>query len=381
MANTLTSLIPTIYESLDIVSREWSGMTMAVARNTSAERAALNQSILVPITQAQAASDNTPGVTSPDTGDQTIDNASITISRSKYVPVRWNGEQTRGMQNAGTYDDIILKQFAQGFRTLVNLIEADLCSLYPYASRAYGTAGTTPFGTAGDLSDVAGVQQILDDNGAPTGNRRLVFNSAALANLRGKQNVLFKVNESGTDELLRRGTISELEGMFLHTSAGTKLQTKGTGTSYQSNNVSGYAVGATSLAVDTGTGTILAGDVLTATGDTNKYIVGTALSAGSLAINNPGLQATLADNVAVTVGNSYRANLAFDQDAIQLVVRPPALPQGGDSAEDSYFFLDDRSGITFEIALYKQFLQNVYHIRAAWGYAVVKPAHTCILLG
>src|SRR3954452_538481 len=83
MANTLTSLDPTIYESLDVVSREMVGFIPAVSRDSSAERAALNQSILVPVTPAQAAADNTPGVTPPNTGDQTIANVSMTISKSK----------------------------------------------------------------------------------------------------------------------------------------------------------------------------------------------------------------------------------------------------------------------------------------------------------
>ena len=147
MSNTITSLVPTIYEALDIVSREMIGFIPAVAKDTSSERAALNQSILVPITQAQTASDITPAVTPPDTGDQTIGNVSMTISKAKYVPVRWNGEQQKGMKNAGTYDAVLREQFAQAFRTLANLIETDLfTAAYQGASRATGTAGTTPFG-------------------------------------------------------------------------------------------------------------------------------------------------------------------------------------------------------------------------------------------
>src|SRR5271157_4955174 len=114
MANTLTSLTPTIYEALDVVSREMIGFIPAVARNSSAERAALNETILVPVTQPQAAQDVTPAVIPPDTGDQTIGNVSMTIQKSKMVPIRWNGEQQKGMKNSGTYSSVLAEQFAQG---------------------------------------------------------------------------------------------------------------------------------------------------------------------------------------------------------------------------------------------------------------------------
>src|SRR5580698_10181560 len=123
MANTLTSLIPTLYEALDVVSREMIGFIPAVARDTSSERAALNQQILVPVTQAQAAQNITPGVVPPDTGDQNIGNVAMTIQNSLMVPIRWNGEQQKGLKTSGTYERVLRDQFSQGFRTLANLVE------------------------------------------------------------------------------------------------------------------------------------------------------------------------------------------------------------------------------------------------------------------
>lgn len=387
MANTLTSLIPTIYESLDIVSREMVGFIPAVSRNSSAERAALNQSILIPIAPANSLADNTPAVTAPNTGDQTVGNVSMTISKSKHAPIRWNGEEQRGLLNAGTYNGILQNQFVQAFRSLINQIEIDLfTTAYQGASRAYGTAATAPFGTAGDLSDIAQVRKILDDNGAPQTDLQLVLGSAAMANLRGKQNVLFKVNEAGTNELLRNGTIGLLEGFSLRNSAGVTQVTKGTGASYVTSGST--AVGGTSVALVTGTGTVNAGDVVTFAADANnKYVVNTGVAApGTIVLGAPGAMVTIATANALTVGNSYTPNMAFSKSAIQLITRAPQMPIGPDGkamdmADDVIQVTDPVSGITFDVAVYRQFMQIVYHVRLAWGVQAIKPNHIATLIG
>lgn len=389
MANTLTSLTPTIYEALDIVSREMVGFIPAVSRNTSAERAALNQSILVPITQAQTAADNTAAVTAPNTGDQTVGNVSMTIDKSKHVPIRWGGEEQKGLINAGEYMGILANQFAQGFRTLTNLIETDLFTkAYQGSSRAVGTAATTPFGTAGDLSDIANLRQVLDDNGAPQTDLQFVMGSAAVAKLRGKQTILLKVNEAGSAALLRRGSISDvpLEGFDLHNSNSIGVVTKGTGTSYVTSGST--APGVSSIALVTGSGTVLAGDVVTFAADANNaYVVNTGVAApGTIVIGAPGARVTIATANALTVGGSYTPNVGFSRSAMQLITRVPQTPVGPDGkamdmADDVMSVTDPVSGITFEIALYRQFMQLVYHVRLAWGTAAIKPNHIATLMG
>lgn len=380
MANTLTNLIPDLYEALDVVSREMVGYLPAVTRNSGVERAALNENVRVPITPSASTATNTPGVNAPDTGDQTVGNVAITISKSKHVPVRWNGEETKGLQNAGTFSSIMAQRLYQGIRALVNEMESDLHSeVYTHASRAYGTAGTAPFGTAADMTDFAGVARILDENGAPTTDRQLVLGHAAIANLRGKQSGLFKVNEAGSADMLRNGMTDRIQNFAIRHSDPIAAVTKGTGASYLLNG--GLAVGDTSVTVDTGTGTILAGDIVTFAGTTDKYVVNTALSGGVLAIGAPGSRAVEADNDAVTVGNNYTPNMAFDRSAVVFASRMPAMPEGGDMAADTYQLVDDKTGLAFEVALYKQFLQNVIHVRAAWGQKAIKPNHIATLIG
>ncbi len=381
MANTLTNLIPSLHEAMDVVSRELVGFIPAVTMDAQATRAAVGQAVISPVTPAASAGDITPAVTPPDDGDQTIGNQSITITRARRVPVRWNGEQSLGLASGPGRANILRDQFAQAMRTLVNEVEADLAALYKTTSRAYGTAGTPPF--AADLSDPAQVRKILVDNGAPETDLQLIINTTAGAKLRTLGN-LTKANEAGGTELLRQGVLLDIHGFAIRESAQVKAHTKGTGTGYAVNLLAGYAVGSTAIALDTGSNTILAGDILTnsqAGRDTNKYVVTTALAAGALELGAPGIRVAWVDNDTVAVGNSYTANMAFHRSALVLAARAPALPEEGDMADDRTIVTDPRSGLSFEIALYKQYRQIQYEVSLAWGCANMNQAHTALLLG
>lgn len=380
MANTLTNLIPTLYEALDVVSREITGLIPAVGINASAERAAVNESILIPVTPTTTTYNITPGSTPGDNGDQTISTVEMKITKSKMAPVRWNGEEQLGFGNNGTYNIILAQQFAQAMRALVNEVEGDLAGLYVGASRAYGTAGTTPF--ASSLSDAAQVRKLLVDNGAPLNDLQLVVDTTAGAGLRSMTN-LTHANENASDATLRRGVLLDLMGFKVRESAGIKTHTKGslTGTPLV-NNASGYAKGATSIAFDGTTAEdVKAGDVVTFGSATDKYIVAKAAEDSPLVLNAPGLVASVANDASVAIGNNYVANLAFDRQAIQLVTRAPAMPEGGDAADGVEYVTDPVSGLTFQIALYREYRRVKFEVGLAWGVACIKPAHCAILLG
>lgn len=378
MSNTLTGLIPTIYTALDVVSREQVGFIPAVARNTKADAAAKGQTVTAPVAPVATTTDITPGATAPDDGDQSIGSVEVKITKSKMAPVKWNGEEQLALGPAGTYNTILADQFKQAFRALSNEVDGDLGALYYGSSRAVGTAGTTPFGVKEDLSDAANARQVLEDNGAPTTDLQMVLGSSAIANLRGKQSVLFKVNESGTEQLLREGTLGRLEGFNIHNSAGVKRVSASAGSGYLVNG--DKKEGDVIIAIDTGTGGILRGSVVSFAGDEHKYIVA-ASTASTITLAAPGLRQDLADNATITVGGAFTANMAFDRNAFILASRTPAMPQGGDTADDVMNVTDPVSGITFQVALYRQYRQVRYEVGLAWGVAPVKPEHSVVLLG
>lgn len=381
MANTLTGLIPTIYAGMDVVSRELIGFIPNVMRDASAQMAAVNQTVRSPVVPAITTENITPGATPADSGDQTMGYVDVTITKSKAAPIRWTGEEQLSLRKDGVISTVMRDQFAQAFRAICNEVETDLAALYATASRAYGTAGTTPFGTAADMTDFAGANRILDENGAPQTGRKMILGHAARANLEGKQSQLFKANEAGTDGLLRNRVMLNLHGFDIGFSNGIGIHTKGTGASYQVNNGAGYAINDTAITVDTGSGTIVAGDILTATGDTNKYVVASALASNVVTLASPGLRQTLADNVALTVGNNYTYNMFFHSSSLLLLARQPAMPEGGDDADDVTTITDPISGLTFQVALYKQYRRKKIEIGLAWGVKNVTPRHSGILLG
>ncbi|AUZ66878.1 conserved protein of unknown function [Citrobacter amalonaticus] len=378
MSNTLTGLIPTIYTALDIVSREQVGFIPAVARNTKADAAAKDQTVTAPVAPVAVTEDIVPGPSAPNTGDQNIGTVDVKITKSKMAPVKWNGEEQLALGPAGTYNTILADQFTQAFRALSNEVDADLGALYYGTSRAVGTAGTTPFGVKEDLTDAANARKVLEDNGSPTTSLQMVLGSSAIANLRGKQTVLFKVNESGTEQLLREGTLGRLEGFNIHNSAGVKRAPAATATGYLVNGAK--QEGDIIIAIDTGTGSIVAGQVVTFDGDDNQYVVAAATST-TITLAAPGLRQDLADNTEITVVGSFTANMAFDRNAFLLASRTPAMPEGGDTADDVMNVTDPVSGITFQIALYRQYRQVRYEVGLAWGVASIKPAHAVMLLG
>lgn len=382
---TLTGLIPTIYEAMDIVGREQVGFIRAVAQDFSAERAAINQTVRSPVVGAMAAENLTIDNVAASAPDQTINYVDMVISKARSVPFGITGEESKSVsQSLAT---INRDRIAQCLRTLTNEVEADLAALHINASRAYGTYNATPFGTAAELSDFANPTKMLNANGAPNSDRHMVLGENAATNIRAKQSSLFKVNEAGSDELLRTGALGVVQGWALHESAQVKAAvTVGTNSGAKTNNA-GYAVGATTITLGSdGTGTILAGDIVTFAGDTNKYLVATGdadvSNGGTIVLAEPGLKVAIgASQVVITTVGATTRNMFFHRQAIQLATRAPAMPDGGDAADDVMMISDPVSGITYEFCIYRQKRQVRYEVNLAWGVKMIMPRFAGVLIG
>lgn len=388
MANVLTDLAADIYKAADIVGREAVGVIPAVTINAGSEAAAQGDTVRSHFTrQPTVNASAAPSMTIPEGDDQTVDNKTMTVNQIASVRIPWTGEDIKHVNNGSGYETIYGDQIAQAMRGITNTIEAYVATkAYQGASRAFGTAGTTPF--ASNFNEVAELRQILFDNGMPVNDGRLslVVNSLAGTNLRQLAQ-LQKVNESGDSQMLRRGTLLDLQGFMFKESAGIQAHVKGAATGTLINNASGVGVGETTLTLDTitvNTTGIKAGDIITHASDAvNKYVVNTGLVAtsGDIVIGGPGLRVAAANNNSVTIGDNYTANLALHQAGVELVMRPLAKPLGGDAAVDMMTVQDPVSGLVFQISVYKGYNKAMIDITCLYDAKVWKSDAVAILLG
>lgn len=385
-ANSLSALVPAIFEAMYVTSRELTGFIPSVQRVTGAERVAVGQSITFPVAPAQVAYDIVPSMTVPTPPDNTMGVGTMAITKSRAVPFGFTGEEQKFLNSGGLgYLSAQGMLIAEGLRTLTNEIEADIAiEASANASRAYGTGGTTPFGS-GDLTDLAQLQKILDDNGAPPSMRSAIVDTSAAAKLQAIGN-LTKANEAGTNLTLRQGELLDIYGMSIKKTGQPVVKTKGTAAG-ATTNTAGYAKGSTTITLaSAGTGTITAGDVINFAGDTNKYVVVTGdadvSGGGTVVIAAPGLRVAIPTSAtAITVGNSYTANVAFSMDALRVAMRPPAAPTEGDLALDRITLTDPYSGVTFEFSIWPGYRMVRGEVALAWGQKAIKREHIALLLG
>jgi hypothetical protein len=382
VANVLTNLAADIYKAADVVGRELVGFIPSVTVNGDATtRAAKGDTIRSHATRPVTVNTTfAPSMTIPEGTDQTVDNKTMTVDNYASVQIPWTGEEMKHVNNGSGFETVYGDQIKQAIRSICNAVEIGVWLVaYKGSSRALGTAGTTPFAT--NHNDLAFLRKILADNGCPMdGQVTLALNTAAGANMRNLTQ-LQKASEAGGTELLRQGTLLDLQGMMIKESAAPTVHTKGTGTLYVSSGVT--AVGVSDIALVTGSGTVLSGDIGTFAADAvNKYVVNTGVAApGTISLGAPGAQVSIATANALTIGNNYTPNVAFHRSAIELGIRAPAMPAGGDAAVDLMTVQDPWSGLVFEIAAYKGYMKSMFEVRCVWGAKVWKSNHIATLMG
>jgi hypothetical protein len=225
--------------------------------------------------------------------------------------------------------------------TLAQDIDTKLGLLYKDVPWTVDLDGTTP----GKFSDWPKIFKRLADNNVPMDPSRLFLQMNTLVTQNALSETGFVQQQGAGDEGVQSqisGRLGTKFGIQPYMNQNSPSHTKGTVNDTALQILGTAAAGATTIAldaVDAGvTGTLVAGDILSITGHTQKYAV-TAVSTASgnafaVVTITPGLTAAVVDNQAVTVtAQSSGVNLAYHQNAFALVMAQ--LPDGGAYAKNA----------------------------------------------
>lgn len=245
-----------------------------------------------------------------------------------------------------------------------------------------GLKGFNTIGTAGSaFSDPAlfvDASVALGNWNVPKRDRYSMINPT-VAGAMVKDTNLSEVDKAGTDEALRDATVGKLYSFNQYETTNLTDFVGGTlsdGTSKDALVAADAAIGATSITFDetTLTGTLVAGDVFTIAGDTQKYVVttGGTAAANSITVSfAPALKVAATDGTAVTFQADYTAaGLAFHKDAYIFGTAPVSIDfTGGNLVE---MFTDPVSGITFTYEVERVGKSTEHSLSILYGGEVLK---------
>ena len=371
--DTLVNIFPVLYEAIAKFPRRQFGILRAVQINAGLERVAIGQEIIWDQPRINPAVDVEPACVLPCPPADTAGKKNFKMEKARAIRIAVTGESSLALGSA--MKTRRANQYLQAMDVLAAEIETYLATLaIAGASRAWGTAGTTPFTDPTDMSYFANIYRILLENNRNGGHLAMILNGKSSTMLRSKMSNLWKANEFGNADLIQDGILTMIEGFAIGEINNMPSHVKGTGAAYVTDGAT--AAGVTDVALVVGAGTVLGGDVVTFAADAeNKYVVNAGIAApGMISLGEPGAMMIIPTGNAMTIGANYQPNVAFNSDAIGLAVRPPAVPAEGDAAIDSFIIQDPVTGLPFEVRRYAEYRQIVDEVSIAWGAKVFDPA-------
>lgn len=376
MANSLSDIMPKILARGLMALREQAVMPRLVNSDYSSDAAKKGDTIDVPLPSAIAATDVTPSHTPPVPTSLAANVVQIQLNNWKRAGFHLTDREVMEVDHDESF---VPMQMSEAIRALANAVNASVHAEYVGIHGYVGTAGTTPFGT--DVTDATLARKLLNRQLAPRSDRRGVLdfdaetNALALAQFSDAE-------KTGSSSVKIDGEIGRKFGIDWFADDGVPTHIAGTAADDATYTISTGAAGSTgdtsvTLTADTGTPTLVVGDVISFAGHDQTYVVtaGVALSTGSTVIPvAPALKSAVADGAPVTVRSSHVVNLAFHRDAFALAMRPLSAGLADLSLGNQILAMTDaQTGLSLRLEVSRQYKQTVWEFDVLWGVKLVRP--------
>jgi hypothetical protein len=388
MANTLTSIINSVWAPLTSAPKEPRGALDAIAMDIDNTPVDIGQPLVVSVVATKTSGEWTPRMYETAQGDATPTTISLSLAGAETVFNLSDAERGNLMRTGDVaYESFFQQNIQQCLRANSATVgAAAITALKTGSSRATGTAGITPF--ASDTSELENALYELKRNGAPMSDLACVMSSSAYRNFRAL-GIVQQAQINGGSEARKMGLIGKESGFDMFEDFSISATTSGAMAGFQLDAT--LAVNSTTLTFDGGTVNTtgcVAGDVITigsgggtGTADTNKYVVksGSTSTSGSIVIGGPGLLLQHVDNDEITIGSAYTPSFAFSRSALKAVVRPVSCNVGGQVVGVSPIL--DQYGLPATLIEIRGTGMSVFSVVQAYGFKVIKNYGVVTILG
>lgn len=376
MANSLSAVMPKILARGLLALREQAVMPRLVNADYSNDAARKGDTIDVPLPSAVSVSDVVPSNTAPAPADSAPTVAQISLNQWKKAGFHLSD---REMLEIDAEESFVPMQMAEAVRALANAVNASVHAEYPGIYGLVGSPGSTPF--AGDVGSATAARKLLNKQLAPRSDRRGVLDFDAEANALALPQ-FSDAEKIGSAGVKIEGEIGRKFGIDWVADDGVVTHLAGTASDAASFTISTAAAAAAgavtvSIRTDTGTPTLLEGDVVSFAGHEQTYVVTAAatLTTGGVAVAvAPALRAAVANAAAVTVRPSHVVNLAFHRDAFALAMRPLSAGTADLALGNRILAMTDaQTGLSLRLEVSRQYKQTVWEFDVLWGVKLVRP--------
>jgi hypothetical protein len=370
MANTNTNIMPRILARGLKVLRENASMPRLVNSDYSAEAARKGTTVDVPVPTASSTTDVVPANTPPAGTDKTFDLVQIPLDQwKKNLPFYLTDKE---LAEIDANQHFIPMAVDEAMRTLAQTVNQYLFAQYKGVFGYFGTAGTTPFATT--VQGATQTRAILNTQKCPKANRRGMLDFTAEAQFLELAQ-FSNLEQTGDDRVKIEGEMGRKYGNDWYSDDDVPLHTAGTGTAYVTNGT--QALASKSVVLQTGTGTVVVGDIVTFAGHSQTYAVTAGIAAPGTISIYPGLQVAVTTGVAMTIKASHRVNLIFHRDAFAFATR--TLQDDGDA--NTVTMQDPKTGLVLRLEKIRQYKQTLYEFDILYGAKLVRPELACRLAG
>lgn len=377
MANNISAYVPVIIEKTIPILREHLTFFRHVTTDYDPGFASVGNSLQIPVTATIDTSDVTPSNVAPALTSLTPTSVTLTLDNLKRAPF---SATVTDLDKMMLNSDFIPSEIQEAARSLAKNINTTAFAQYKNIPYYVGTAGTNPF--ASNLNTLASAKLSLDNTLAEEDNRVMVLSNNAVygANTLGN---LIQAYQRGSDATLNTGNPGNLFGFNIVRDSTVPTHTAGTASGVLINGA--VTAGATTAAIDTGTGTLVVGDIFTVAGDTNTYVVTAAVADVSSATMSfyPAAQTNWANNAAVTVKAAHVCNIGMTRGAFALGMRAPRCPEL--AINTVIPFVDDQgpeaTGMTFALSFVPGYWAQTMELVALYGACTLRPEKAVIMAG